>query len=122
MVAGYRGNIMSPIKLYKISAIATLAVITAGAFSPAWARGQWAQNHPRRAQVNDRLMLQNHRINQEFREGEINRRQAALLHQQDRQIRLEERAMARQNGGYITQQERRQLNRQENAVSRQIGR
>ena len=40
---------------------------------------------------------------------------------QDRFIRSKERFMARQNGGHITRGEQRLLNRQENAVSREIG-
>jgi hypothetical protein len=43
------------------------------------------------------------------------------LKREDRQVRREERAMASQNGGYITKQEQRTPNQEENAVSRQIG-
>jgi hypothetical protein len=82
----------------------------------------WNQAHPRRAEVNARLNNQNHRINEERREGEINRGQARALHAQDRFIRREERFEARQNGGHITRSEQRSLNQQENAVSREIGR
>ncbi len=82
----------------------------------------WNQAHPRRAEVNARLENQNHRINEERREGEITRRQARALHSEDHAIRTEERFMARQNGGHITRAEKRALNQQENAVSRQIGR
>ena len=88
----------------------------------ATANSRWAQNHPRRAEVNERLANQNRRIFQERREGEISRWQAAQLHNQDRQIRSEERLMARQNGGHITRLEQRVLNQQENQVSREIGR
>ncbi|MEI7432383.1 MAG: hypothetical protein WCL27_18195 [Betaproteobacteria bacterium] len=107
-------------KLLSIVLISTFAATSIGsAFA---AEGQWANNHPRREQVNDRLNNQNKRINQEVREGEISKGQAAKLHREDRQIRQEERAMASQNGGHITKQEQRTLNQQENAVSRQIGR
>jgi hypothetical protein len=82
----------------------------------------WNQAHPRRAEVNARLNNQNHRINEERREGEITAGQARALHAQDHLIRQEERFMARQNGGHITRGEQRLLNRQENAVSREIGR
>jgi len=82
----------------------------------------WNQNHPRRAQVNARLANQNHRVNDELREGEMTRGRARTLHAQDRFIRREERFMARQNGGHITRAEQRSLNQQENAVSREIGR
>jgi hypothetical protein len=82
----------------------------------------WDQAHPRRAEVNGRLAVQNLRINQERREGEITRGEANKLHAEDRTIRKEERFMAGQNGGHITRAEQRALNQQENAVSRQIGR
>jgi hypothetical protein len=82
----------------------------------------WNQAHPRRAEVNARLNNQNHRINEERREGEITRGEARKLHAEDRMIRKEERFMASQNGGHITRAEQRALNQQENAVSRQIGR
>lgn len=86
------------------------------------AAGRWAENHPRRAEVNQRLGNENRRINQERREGEISGKRAAQLHQEDRNIRQEERLMAGQNGGHITRQEQRTLNQQENELSRQIGR
>ena len=82
----------------------------------------WNQAHPRRAEVNGRLLNQNARINQERREGEITAGQARALHAQDHLIRQEERFMAGQNGGHITRGEQRLLNRQENGVSREIGR
>lgn len=103
-----------------VAALSALTAVTAG--QALAAEGQWAKNHPRREQVNDRLANQNRRINQERKEGEITGAQAARLHREDRQIRREERAMASQNGGHITRQEQRTLNQQENAVSRQIGR
>jgi hypothetical protein len=113
---------MSMLIKFKFSNFIIIVTLALGTYSPAWARGHWAEHHPRRAQVNHRLLLENHRINQKFREGEISRRQAAMLHQQGRQIRHQERTMARQHGGHITRQERWHLNQQENALSRQIGR
>jgi hypothetical protein len=103
---------------------AAFAGATCAAFAQtpaAAADGQWAKSHPRRAEVNGRLANQNHRINKEVREGEITRGQAAKLHHQDHQIRMEERAMASTNGGHITKAEQRALNQQENQVSREIG-
>ena len=81
----------------------------------------WNKDHPRRAEVNQRLNNQDKRINQERKEGEISKAQAQKLHKEDRQIRKEEKMMASQHGGHITKQEQRTLNQQENAVSRQIG-
>ena len=81
----------------------------------------WQKDHPRRAEVNQRLNNQDKRINRERKEGEITKAQAQKLHKEDRQIRREERSMASQNGGHITKQEQKTLNQQENAVSKQIG-
>ena len=101
-------------------AIAAAALVTTTTTS-AMAEGKWAQNHPRRAQVNARLNNQNRRINKELKEGEITKGQANALHKDDHQIRQEERDMASQNGGHITKAEQGALNQQENAVSKQIG-
>ena len=101
-------------------AIAAAALVTTTATS-AMAEGKWAQNHPRRAEVNARLNNQNRRINKELKEGEITKGQANALHKDDHQIRQEERDMASQNGGHITKAEQGALNQQENAVSKQIG-
>jgi hypothetical protein len=88
----------------------------------AFAETSWERNHPRRDQVNDRLANQSRRINQEYREGEISRGQARVLHREDRQVRREERTMASLDGGHIARTDQRALNQQENAISRQIGR
>ena len=103
-----------------ISVTALAAVLTAFMASTATA-GKWAENHPRRAEVNGRLNNQNKRINNELKEGEITKGQANALHHEDHQIRQEERDMASQNGGHITKAEQGALNQQENAVSKQIG-
>jgi hypothetical protein len=101
------------------------STITALAFSlllptMAHAKGTWAANHPRRAEVNERLANQNARIRQGVRSGELTRGQAAQLHAEDHAIRQEERTMAATNGGHITPTEQRALNQQENQVSNQI--
>lgn len=99
----------------------TITILGASATS-AFAETAWERHHPRRDQVNDRLAVQNHRINHELREGELSPWQARRLHQADRTIRAEEHAMASFNHGHITRAEQRALNQQENAVSRRIGR
>jgi hypothetical protein len=80
----------------------------------------WAQNHPRRAEVNARLVVQNWRINQALSHGKITPAQAGALHAQDGFIHKEERFEAKQNGGYITPAEQKALNQQENKVSGKI--
>ncbi len=107
----------------KLLGVALLSVFATASIGSAWAaEGQWAKNHQRRMQVNERLVNQNKRTHREVKEGEMTNRQAARLHKEDRQIRREGRAMASQNGGHITKLEQKTLNQQENAVSRQIGR
>lgn len=81
----------------------------------------WEKAHPRRDQVNDRLATQNSRIHKQVREGDLTKAQARVLHRQNRQVRTEERAMARQNGGHITKIEQSALNQQENRISKRIG-
>jgi hypothetical protein len=104
-------------KLLSLTFVSVIAATAMGSASAA----TWVQNHPRRVQVNSRLANQNARIHKEVKEGEITKAQAAKLHRQDHQIRMEERIMASQNGGHITKLEQRTLNQQENAVSRRIG-
>lgn len=114
--------------LAKLAALALLATSSAAfaqtatpAPAPAAGAGTWAQNHPRRAEVNARLANQNKRIDAEKASGQITGAQAKALHQDDRGIRQEERTMASTNGGHITKTEQRALNQQENSTSKAIG-
>jgi hypothetical protein len=101
--------------------IIALAFLGASATS-VLAASAWEQNHPRRDQVNERLVFQNWRINREFREGELTRFQAYRLHNEDHVVRREERAMAWLSHGHISGAEQRALNQQENVIGRRIGR
>jgi hypothetical protein len=109
-------------RLSKFAVVAFAATVLAGSAGTAFADTPWQESHPRREEVNNRLANQDHRINQERREGELSRGQARALHREDRRIRHEERRMAARDGGHITRADQRILNRQENHVSRQIGR
>jgi hypothetical protein len=100
-------------------AVAAVAAGLAGTASIAHA-GEWQQTHPRRAEVNRRLGNQNARIRHDVRDGDMSHSEARILHQDDHQIRQEERDMASQDNGHITRTEQRALNQQENQVSRQI--
>ena len=97
---------------------ATGAVVAAGSASAS----PWDWHHPRRAEVNHRLAMQDHRINRDFRDGRISLRQARYLHGEDRMIRHQERFDARFDQGHITRAEQRGLNQDENGVSRQVWR
>ena len=109
-------------RLTKFATVAFASALLAGSAGTAFADTPWQESHPRREEVNNRLANQDHRIHQERREGEISGRQARQLHREDRHIRNEERRMAARDGGHITRADQRILNRQENRVSRQIGR
>lgn len=102
--------------------VTTIAAATTFIASSAFAESHWAKNHPRRAEVNERLKMQNRRITHEEKEGEITRAQAHQLRANDRAIRGEERQMAAQNGGHITKTEQKALNQQLNQNSAAIGR
>jgi len=84
------------------------------------AQTTWQKDHPQRTEVNHRLNNQDARIHQDVKNGTLSKSQAASLHQQDHQVRQEERDMASQNGGHLTKQEAGTLNSQENAISKQI--
>jgi len=104
----------------KIAALIVTAGTMIGFAASAQAETPWQYEHPRRAEVNERLAYQNYRIDRDVARGEMSYREADRLHREDREIRNEERGMAAANGGYITRSEQRYLNMQENAVSRQI--
>jgi hypothetical protein len=106
----------------KLSAVFAGLTMLLGATSSFAREGTWNEEHPRRAEVNQRLENQRERVTQGVREGELTRREAARLHREDRAIRARERAMASRHGGHLTRHEQRVLNRRENAVSRQIRR
>jgi len=95
------------------SAAVTLALVAGTA---AFAQ----EDHPRREQVNGRLENQDKRIQEGEKSGKLSRGQARQLHQEDRNMRKEERHMAAKDGGHITKKDQAKLNRQENKVSKQI--
>jgi hypothetical protein len=110
---------MTPVSKFSMVAIALLTLGTS--VTSASAETLWQFNHPRRAEVNQRLGFQNYRIDQSEADGRITPYQAQRLHSEDYAIRNEERTMAGINGGYVTPAQQRALNQQENVVSRQIG-
>jgi hypothetical protein len=84
------------------------------------AQDGFAKNHPRRAEVNQRLKNQDHRINRKMRTGDISRRQASRMHHRNQRVRQEERRMAYKHGGHISRGEQYRLNRQENRMNHRI--
>jgi hypothetical protein len=107
-------------RFHRTLTFAAAAVMLAGMVGTASAETTWQKNHPRRTQVNHRLAKQNNRIRTDVKDGTLTKGQAATLHQEDHQVRQEERDMASQNGSHITKSEQKVLNGQENAISNQI--
>lgn len=66
--------------IFKAAAFVASFAVIGSVVTTASAETQWERNHPRRDQVNDRLASQNRRINNELKEGEINKQQAGQLH------------------------------------------
>ena len=93
-------------------AILSLGLVAAGT--------TFADAGVRRAQVNERLANQNLRIDKERSSGTITGAQAKFLHEQDHNLRVEEKTFAKSDGGHITKPEQHLLNQQENSVSKQI--
>lgn len=81
------------------------------------ARGNFAQQHPRRAEVLGRDNHLNNRINNNY--GNLGGHYGQL-ERQDWQIRQQEQNDARRNGGYITRGQQGQLNREENSLSNEV--
>ena len=77
----------------------------------------FAQKHPRRAEVLHRDNNINNRINKN--EGKLHG-QYNQLKAEDQGIRHQEQADARANGGHITRGEKHQLNKEENQLNKQI--
>jgi hypothetical protein len=91
----------------------TMAVGAAGAAS---AETPWQFHHPRRVEVNHRLVGLNQTIRVERRYGEISGNEARFLRFRDHSIRMQERRMASWNGGHLTRWEQARLNHEENGV------
>ena len=100
-----------------MTTLKTAAAIFAGLIAIASTSAS-AQEY-RKDQVQDRVQDTNQRINREYREGDISRGEARELKQENREIKHEESAMARDG---LSRGEQRELNQQENTLNRQITR
>jgi hypothetical protein len=92
--------------------IALMTLSTTASFA-----GNWANQHPRRAEVLGRDNRINNRLNSD--RGQLGGHYGQLKGE-DQAIRQQEQADARFNGGHITKGEQRQLNGEENRVNSQI--
>lgn len=96
--------------MYKsVAAIAAVAVLSLPSYAESAEGG---------AGINNRQHNQANRIHQGVQSGELNRREAHRLGQEQRQIRQEERAY--RSDGKLTAAERRDLHQDQNQASRHI--
>jgi hypothetical protein len=98
---------------YALAAAVALAI---GCSSNCPSFANFAQQHPRRAEVLGRAGNLNRRINNDY--GHLGG-QYGHLETQDRSIVAQEQRDARRNGGFITRGQQGQLNREENSLSRE---
>jgi hypothetical protein len=108
-------------RVTRITLTTVFAALLFSAAGSAMAESKFAQNHPRRHQVNHRLGNQNRRVHNQVASGKMSHSEARNIHAEDHSIRQEERADASKDGGHITKAEQHGLNQQENGVSHQIG-
>jgi hypothetical protein len=94
-------------------------LLTLGGVSAASAQ-DFAQTHPRRAEVNQRLDHQDARIDAARAKGAISPAKAARLHAADHRVRVAERRDAAKHNGHITRAEKVRLNHRENRISHRI--
>jgi hypothetical protein len=101
--------------------IATLGLAAAaGAAGAASAMTPWQAAHPARAEVNHRLTDLNLRIAQEHREGQISAFQARRLHAEVKQVRFQEKRLARSQNGRLDYRQTVRLNREASGVARRL--
>ena len=81
---------------------------------------RFAEQHPRRDEVNSRVGDQRGRIEQGLKSGKLTPTEAKQLMANDKAIKQQEHADVKANGGYLTKSEQRQFNQEENANSRMI--
>jgi predicted nucleic acid-binding Zn-ribbon protein len=108
---------MNKTTITKISLLSTIALALVFSTSVPSYAGQFAKNHPRRAQVLNRANHEAARIN--TNRGHLNGHYNQLS-KEDNHIRRQEQRDARANGGHITKQEQNKLNHEENRLNNQI--
>jgi hypothetical protein len=96
--------------------LAAPALVRAADGNPTGKPGsKFAQQHPRRNQVNKRVKNQRGRVNQGVKSGELSKGQAKQLRANDNAIKAQEHADVKANGGHLTGGEQKQINQEENA-------
>lgn len=107
-------------KLRNLLIAAAGLAVTVGAAGAASAGTPWQNHHPRRVEVNHRLVHLNRSIRRERHEGEISAWQAHRLHARVHMIRHQERVFARHDGSHLTRGEQARLNHEETGVGHHV--
>jgi hypothetical protein len=104
-----------------------LIVISVGFMSLATAKDKdtdkdkdFAKDHPRRAEVNERIRSERRRIKEGMKSGKISPEEGKRLLGELDGVKAEEKAEVKANGGYLTKTEQKQLNQELNQDSKQI--
>ncbi len=100
----------------------SLMIALFGITTTTFAQDRFDAAHPRRTEVNSRLIHQDARINHEVRDGQISRGRGARLHREDHRVHNQERRMAARDHGHLTRRDDARLNHHENRINRRIGR
>jgi len=99
-----------------LSLVVAAGLVVSASTSSSFA-GNFANNHPRRAEVLHRDNNINGRLNKDY--GKLDGHYGQLMHR-DQQIRNQQQRDAHANGGYITRGQKQQLNKEENHLNRKI--
>jgi hypothetical protein len=92
-----------------------------GKGNPTGAPGsRFAEDHPRRNEVNQRVDNQRERIRDGVQDGNLSHGQAQQLRANDKALKQQEHAAVKANGGHLTAAQQKQLDQQESANSKMI--
>jgi hypothetical protein len=92
----------------------------ATATAPTNVDADFAQKHPRIAEVLGRLRNERQRISADLKAGKITEDQAEALMEKVRKIHREEMRDVRKNDGTLTKEEQEKLNKEEDLLSKRI--
>ena len=107
-------------KLRNLLIAAVGLAMAGGAVGSASAATTWQNHHPRRVEVNHRLVHLNRSIRHERREGDLTAMQARHLHARVHMIRMQERKFARHDNSHLTKREQARLNHEETGVRHHV--
>ncbi len=116
-------RVLDSIKTAVLSAALVLPALAGRAATEAEhpeATGQFAKEHPRRAEVNHRVERQRHELNRQLKEGKITKEQYDAEMAKLKAIKTEEKTDAKANGGHLTQDQKKNLNQELDGTHKDI--